>query len=139
MFGWISMGNVCNRGQKSARKVLTPEEAENKKEEKREDSRNRQHSLHEKIVPIPPQQIPDVEAEEYNATLKEAGYTEVDIIDPLVNRQSCEEFNNYVTLNANVTQQQPSSVVQYPNRSCEIVVDVNVTLAFQTETNYFMF
>ena len=43
---------------------------------------------------------------------------EVDIIDPLVNRQSCEEFNNYVTPNANVTQQQPWSVVQSPNQSC---------------------
>ena len=30
--GWISMGNVRNRGRNSARKVLTPEEAENKKE-----------------------------------------------------------------------------------------------------------
>ena len=67
------MGNVCNRGCKSKRKVLTLEEAENKKEKKREDSRNRRHSLHEKIVPIPPQQIPDVEAEEDNATLKEVG------------------------------------------------------------------
>ena len=28
-----------------------------------------------------------------------------DIIDPLINGQSCEEFNNYVTANANVTQQ----------------------------------
>ena len=35
------MGNVRNRGRKSARKVLTLEEAENKKEKKREDSRNR--------------------------------------------------------------------------------------------------
>ena len=79
------MGNVCNRGRKSARKVLTLEEAENKKQKKREHSRNRQHSLHEQIVPIPPQQIPYVEAEEDNATLKEVGYTEVDIIDPLLN------------------------------------------------------
>ena len=30
-FGWISMGNVRNRGQKSVRKVLTPEEAKDKK------------------------------------------------------------------------------------------------------------
>ena len=66
-------------------KVLTLEEVEIKKEKKREDSRNHRHSLHEQIVPIPPQQIPDVEAEEYNATLKEVGYTEVDIIDRLVN------------------------------------------------------
>ena len=133
---WILIGNVHNRGQKSAKKVLTPEEAENKKEEKREDSRNRQHSLHEKIVPIPPQQIPDVEAKEYNATLKEASYTEVDIIHPLVDGQSCEEFNNYVTPDANVTQQQPCSVVQSPNRSCELVVDVNVTPAFQMARNF---
>ena len=74
-----------------------------KKEKKREDSRNRRHSLDEQIVPIPSQQIPDVEAEEDNATLKEVGYVKVDIIDPLVNGQSCEEFNNYVTPNANVT------------------------------------
>ena len=130
------MGNVCNRGRKLARKVLTLEEAENKKQKKREDSRNRRHSLHEKIVPIPPQQIPDVEAEEDNATLKEAGYTEVDIIHPLVDGQSCEEFNNYVTPDVNVTQQQPCSVVQSPNQSCEPVVDVNVTPAFQTARNF---
>ena len=30
MFGWISIGNVRNRGRKSARKVLTPKEAEKK-------------------------------------------------------------------------------------------------------------
>ena len=28
---------------------------------------------------------------------------EVDIIHPLVDGQSCEEFNNYVTLDVNVT------------------------------------
>ena len=61
------------------------------------------------------------------------------MIDPLVNRQSCEEFNNYVTPDANVTQEQPCLVVQYPNRSCEPVVDVNITPTFQTATNYFMF
>ena len=44
------------------------------KTKKREDSRNRRHSLHEQIVSIPLQQIPDVDAEEDNATLKEAGY-----------------------------------------------------------------
>ena len=48
------MGNVRNRGRKSARKVLTPEEAENKKQKKMEDSRNRRHSFDEQIVPIPP-------------------------------------------------------------------------------------
>ena len=84
------MGNVRNKGQKSTRKVLTPEEAENKKEKKMQDSRNRYHTLVEKIVPIPPQQIPNVEAEEDNATLQEVGYRENDIIDPLVNGQSCE-------------------------------------------------
>ena len=123
---------VRNRGRKSARKVLTLEEAENKKEKKREDSRNRRHSLHEQIVPIPPQQIPDIEAEEDNATLKEDGYRGIDIIDPLVNEKSCEDFNNYFTPNVNVTQQQPCSVVQSSNQSCEQVVDVNVTPAFQT-------
>ena len=61
---------------------------------------------------------------------------EVDIIDPLVNEQSCEEFNNYVTPDANVTHQQPWSMVQSPNRSCQHVVDVNVTLAFQTGRNF---
>ena len=106
------------------------------KTKKREDSRNRWHSLHEKIVPIPPQEIPDVEAKEDNGTLKEAGYTKVDIIHPLVDGKSCEWFNNYVTPNANVTQQQPLSVVQYPNRSCEPVVDVKVTPAFQTARNF---
>ena len=61
---------------------------------------------------------------------------EVDIIDPLVNGQYCEEFNNYVTPDANVTQQQPWSVVQSPNRSCQHVVDVNVTPTFQTARNF---
>ena len=109
------MGNVHNRGWKSTRKVLTPEEAEKKKEKKREDSRNHRHSLDEQIVPIPPQEIPDLEAKEDNATLKEACYTEVDIIHPLVDSQYSEQFNNYVTPDANVTQQQPCSVVQSPN------------------------
>ena len=107
-----------------------------KKTKIREVSRNRRHSLDEKIVPIPPQQIPDVEAGEDNATLKEASYMENDVIDPLVNGQSCEEFNNYVTLDENVTQQQPWSVVQSPNRSCHPVVDVNVTPSFQTARNF---
>ena len=89
-----------------------------------------------KQFPFPPQQIPDVEAEEDNATLNEFGYTKVDIIDPLVNRQYCEDFNNYVTPDANVTRQQPWLVVHSPNRSCQPVVDVNVTPAFQTATNF---
>ena len=59
--------------------------------------------MDEQIVPIPAQQIPDVEVEEDNATLKEAGYKGDDILDPLLNGQYYEEFNNYVTLNANVT------------------------------------
>ena len=71
--------------------------------------------MDEQILPIPAQQIPDVEVEEDNATLKEAGYKGDDIIDPLLNGQYCEEFNNYVTPDANVTQQQPWSVVQSPN------------------------
>ena len=94
------MVNVRNRGRKSVRKVLTLEEAENKKQKKRKNSRNRQHSLQEQIVPIPPQEIPDVEAKEYNETLKEAGYTEVDIIHPLVDGQYSKQFNNYVTPDA---------------------------------------
>ena len=112
------MGNVCNRGRKSARKVLTPEEAENKKEKKRVVSGNHQHSLDEKILPISAQQIPNVEAEEYNVTLKQVGYTGDDIIDPLLSRQYGEEFNNYVPHDVNVTLQQPCQVVQSPNRSC---------------------
>ena len=47
---------------------------------------------------------------------------EVNIINPLVNGKSCEEFDNYVTLDANVTQQQPWSVVESPNQSCQLVV-----------------
>ena len=63
--------------------------------------------MDEQIVPILTQQIPDVEDEEDNAKLKEAGYRGDDIIDPLLNEKSCEEFNNYVTADTNVTQQQP--------------------------------
>ena len=61
---------------------------------------------------------------------------EVDIIDPLVNKQSCEEFNNYVTPDANVTQQQPWRVVESPNQSFQPLVDVNITPAFQTARNF---
>ena len=60
---------------------------------------------------------------------------EVDIIDPLVNGQSCEEFNNYVTPDANVTRKQPCQLVQSPNQSCHLVVYVNITPTFQTEKN----
>ena len=84
------MGNLRNSRQKSARKVLTPKEAGNKKEEKREDSRNRRHSLDEQILPIPAQQIPDIEAEEDNATLKEAIYRGYDILGPLLSRKYFE-------------------------------------------------
>ena len=35
-----------------------------------------------------------------------------------------------------MTQQQPCSVVQSPNRSCEPAVDVNVTPAFQTAIHF---
>ena len=35
-----------------------------------------------------------------------------------------------------MTQQQPCSVVQSPNRSCEPAVDVNVTPAFETTRNF---
>ena len=101
------MGTVHNRGRKSARKVLTLEEAENKKEKKRGDSRHRQHSLDEKILPLLTQQIPDVEGEEDNATLKKASYKGDNILGPLLSSQSCEEFNNYVPHDANVTLQQP--------------------------------
>ena len=102
------------------------------KEKKREDSRNRQHSLDEQIFPIPPQQVPDVEAEEDNATLMEAGYRGDDILDPLLSGQSCEEFNNYVPDDADLNPQQPCQVIQYPNRIGHPVVDVNITPTFQT-------
>ena len=68
--------------------MLTPEEAGNKKEKKREDSRNHQHSLDAKILPIPTQQVPNVEAEEDNTTLKQACYTGDDILDPLLRGKS---------------------------------------------------
>ena len=45
-------------------------------------------------------------------------------------------FNNYVTPDANVTQQQSWLVVQSLNRSCQPVVDVNVTPSFQTARNF---
>ena len=129
------MGNVRNRGRKSSRKVLTPKEAENKKENKREDSRNHRYSLDEQILPIPTQKIPDVEAEEDNETLKEVGYRGDDILGPLLSGQSCEEFNNYVPHDANVTPQQPCQVVQSRNRICQPIVNVNVTPAFQMTRN----
>ena len=129
------MGNVRNRGRKSARKVLTPEEAENKKEKKREHSRNRRHSLEEQILPIPAQQIPDIEAEENNELLMEVGYRGDDIIGPLLSEQSPEEFNHSVPGDANFTPQQPCQVVQSPNRSFQPQVDVNVTPAFETARN----
>ena len=80
-----------------------------------EDSRNHQHSFDEQILPIPAQQVPNVKAEEDNATLKEFGYMGDDILDPLLSRQSCEELNNYVPHDANVTPQQPCQVFQSPN------------------------
>ena len=83
----------------------TPEEFENKKEKKREDSRNCRHSLDGKILPIPTKQVPDLEAEEDNATLMEAGYRGDDIICPLLTEKSCEEFNHYVPHYENVTPQ----------------------------------
>ena len=46
------MGNVRNRGQKSAMKALTLKEAENKKEKKKEYSINHQNSLDEQLIPI---------------------------------------------------------------------------------------
>ena len=91
--------------------------------------------MDEQIHPIPAKQIPDVEVEEDNATLKEVGYRGDDILGPLLSKQSYEQFNNYVPQNANVTPQQPCQVVQSPNRICQSVVDVNVTPSFQTTRN----
>ena len=89
-----------------------------KKEKKREDSRNHRHSLDEKIIPIPAQQILDIYAEEDNTTLKESCYRGGDILGPLLSRKSCDEFNHYVPNDANVTPQQPFQVVQSPSQSC---------------------
>ena len=47
-------------------------------------------------------QIHDVEVEEYNATLMEAGYGEDENIGALLSEQSCEEFNHYVPDDENV-------------------------------------
>ena len=92
------MGNVCNHRQKSMRKVLKPEEAENKKIKEEGRSRNHRHSLEEKILPIPIQQIPDIEAEEDNATLMEAGCRGDDNLCPLLRGKSYEELNHYVSM-----------------------------------------
>ena len=76
-----------------------------KKEKKREYSRNRRHSLDEQIIPIHAQQIPDVEVKEDNAMLMEVGYRGDDILN------------------------------QSPNRCCPPIMDINDSLAFQTERN----
>ena len=91
--------------------------------------------MDEQILPIPAQQIPNLKAEEDNAILIEASYRRDDILGPLLSRKYCEEFNHYVPHDENVTPQQPCQVVQYPNRSCQPVMDVNVTPAFQTTKN----
>ena len=159
------MGNVHNKGWKSERKVLTPEEA---KKREREESRNRRHSIDEKILLINAQQvkqnnsientmldareeeskqrnliehntihspkthisisisldetlhfasntcasnswgkaqIPNVEVEEDNAMLIEAGYDEYENLSGLLSGQFCEEFNHYVPNDANVAPQ----------------------------------
>jgi len=130
------MGNLRNCRRKSARKVLTPEEAEIKKEKKRANSRNRRHSLDEQILPIPAQQIPDIEADQNNALLMEVGYGVDDTLNPLLSGKSCEESNPYVPDDANVTPQQPCQMVQSPNRSFQPVMDINVSPAFQTARNF---
>ena len=63
--------------------------------------------MDEQILPIPAQQIPDIEAEQENALLMEVGYRVDDILNPLLSRKSCEEFNHYVPHDENVTSQQP--------------------------------
>ena len=68
--------------------------------------------------------------------LMEAGYGEDENIVALLSENFCEEFNHYVPDNANVALQQPFQVIQYPNRSCQPVVDVNVTPTFQTTRNF---
>ena len=66
----------------------------------------------------------------------EVGYGEDENIGALLSGQFCEEFNHYVTDDENVALQQPCEVVQSPNRSCQPVVDVNVTPAFQTTRSF---
>ena len=63
----------------------------------------------------------------------EASYGGDENLGALLREQFCEEFNHYVPHHENVALQQPCEVVQYPNRICHPVVDVNSTLAFQTE------
>ena len=58
-----------------------------------------------------------------------------EIIGALLRGKICQEFNSYVPDDANVAPQQPCHVIQSPNRSCQHVVDVNVTPAFQTTKN----
>ena len=58
----------------------------------------------------------DVEFEEDNAMLMEAGYGEDKNLSALLSGKFCEEFNHYARDDANVALQQPCQVVQSPNR-----------------------
>ena len=66
----------------------------------------------------------------------EDGYGEDENLGALLSGKFCEEFNNYVSNDETVFLQQPCEVVQFPNRSCHPVVDVNVTPAFRTAINF---
>ena len=63
--------------------------------------------------------------------LMEDGYGEDENIGAFLSRQFCEELNHYVPNDENVALQEQWEVVQYPNQSCQPIVDVNVTPAFQ--------
>ena len=77
------------------------------------------------------EQIPDVEVEEDNETLMEVGYGEDENIGASLSGKFSEEFNKYVPNDESVALQQPCEVVQYPNQTCQLVVDVKITSAFQ--------
>ena len=62
----------------------------------------------------------------------EAGYGEYENIGAFLSEKFCEEFNHYVPDDENFSPQQPCEVVQSPNRSCQPIVDVDITPTFQT-------
>ena len=65
----------------------------------------------------------------------EVGYGGDENLGALLSIQFCEYFNHYVHGYENVASQQPCQVVQSPNRICQHVLDVNVTLASHTTRN----
>ena len=76
-------------------------------------------------------QIPNIDVYEDNAMLMEVGYGKDENIGAFLSRQFFEEFNHYVPDDENVASQQPCEVIQSRNRSCQSIMDVNVTRSFQ--------